>query len=58
MVLLVLPLLTNAGDYIIIGSSLELNSMGLTIRVLRKYASKVQELLSGNYSEEVEPIEP
>jgi hypothetical protein len=51
-------ILTNAGDYIIIGSSLELNSMGLTIRVLRKYASKVQELLSGNYSEEVEPIEP
>ena len=30
-------ILTNAGDYILIGSSLELNSMGLTIRVLRKW---------------------
>ncbi|MHA1502441.1 MAG: roadblock/LC7 domain-containing protein, partial [Candidatus Heimdallarchaeota archaeon] len=28
-------ILTNAGDYILIGASLELNAMGLTIKVLR-----------------------
>lgn len=38
-------ILTNAGDYILIGASLELTAMGLTIRVLREYASKVEEIM-------------
>jgi predicted regulator of Ras-like GTPase activity (Roadblock/LC7/MglB family) len=49
-------ILSNAGDYILIGTSLELNSMGLTIRVLRKYASKLQDIISGDYSEDIGPI--
>ena len=48
-------ILTNAGEYIIIGSSLELNSMGLTIRVLRKYAVKIQQVICGD-CEEIGPI--
>ncbi|MEA2070691.1 MAG: roadblock/LC7 domain-containing protein [Asgard group archaeon] len=51
-------ILTNAGDYILIGSSLELNSMGLTIRVLRKYAEKIPGILCGECPEEVGPISP
>ena len=52
-------ILSNAGEnYILIGSSLELNSMGLTIRVLRKYASKIEEIFSGECKEEVGPISP
>ncbi|MBN1328714.1 MAG: roadblock/LC7 domain-containing protein [Candidatus Heimdallarchaeota archaeon] len=50
-------ILANAGDYIIIGSSLELNSMGLTIRVLRKYALKIQEIICGNCDEDIGPIQ-
>ena len=46
-------ILTNAGEYILIGSSLELNSMGLTIRVLRKYADKVEEIIAGEDLDEV-----
>ena len=49
-------ILSNAGDYILIGTSLELNSMGLTIRVLRKYASKLQDIISGDISDEIGPI--
>ncbi|HUU79594.1 MAG TPA: roadblock/LC7 domain-containing protein [candidate division Zixibacteria bacterium] len=49
-------ILTNAGDYILIGTSLELNAMGLTIRVLRKYADKVQEIICGDSADEVGPI--
>ncbi|NHJ03204.1 MAG: roadblock/LC7 domain-containing protein [Candidatus Heimdallarchaeota archaeon] len=49
-------ILTNAGDYILIGTSLELNAMGLTIRVLRKYADKVQEIICGDCADEVGPI--
>jgi len=49
-------ILTNAGEYILIGSSLELNSMGLTIRVLRKYADKIQEIMSGKCEGEIGPI--
>ena len=49
-------ILSNAGEYILIGSSLELNSMGLTIRVLRKYASKLQDIISGDVSDEIGPI--
>ena len=44
-------ILTNAGKYILIGSSLELNSMGLTIRVLRKYADKIQEIMNNSYQD-------
>ena len=49
-------ILTNAGDYILIGSSLELNSMGLTIRVLRKYAHKLEEIICGDCAEDIGPI--
>jgi predicted regulator of Ras-like GTPase activity (Roadblock/LC7/MglB family) len=49
-------ILSNAGEYILIGTSLELNSMGLTIRVLRKYASKLQDIISGDVSDEIGPI--
>ena len=49
-------ILTNAGEYILIGSSLELNSMGLTIRVLRKYADKVEEIIAGEDVDGVGPI--
>ncbi|MGC9777883.1 MAG: roadblock/LC7 domain-containing protein [Candidatus Heimdallarchaeota archaeon] len=49
-------ILTNAGDYILIGSSLELNSMGLTIRVLRKYAHKLEEIICGDSAEDLGPI--
>ncbi|MHA1743490.1 MAG: roadblock/LC7 domain-containing protein [Candidatus Heimdallarchaeota archaeon] len=48
-------ILSNAGDYILIGSSLELNSMGLTIRVLRKYADKIEDVVRGN-CEDIGPI--
>jgi predicted regulator of Ras-like GTPase activity (Roadblock/LC7/MglB family) len=48
-------ILTSAGDHIIIGSSLELNSMGLAIRVLRKHADKIQAILCGN-CDEIGPI--
>jgi predicted regulator of Ras-like GTPase activity (Roadblock/LC7/MglB family) len=48
-------ILTSAGDHIIIGASLELNSMGLTIRVLRKYAVKIQEVICGD-CDEIGPI--
>ncbi|MCF2142743.1 MAG: roadblock/LC7 domain-containing protein [Candidatus Heimdallarchaeota archaeon] len=48
-------ILSNAGDYILIGSSLELNSMGLTIRVLRKYADKIEDIVRGN-CEDIGPI--
>ncbi|MHA1629782.1 MAG: roadblock/LC7 domain-containing protein [Candidatus Heimdallarchaeota archaeon] len=48
-------ILSNAGDYILIGSSLELNSMGLTIRVLRKYADKIEDIVCGN-CEDIGPI--
>ncbi len=48
-------ILTNAGEYIIIGSSLELNSMGLTIRVLRKYATTIQQVICGD-CDEIGPI--
>lgn len=41
-------ILTNAGDYILIGASLELNAMGLTIKVLREYASKVEQIMKGS----------
>ena len=51
-------ILTNAGEYILIGSSLELNSMGLTIRILRKYASKLNEIIIGKSSEGIGPITP
>ncbi|HUT79869.1 MAG TPA: roadblock/LC7 domain-containing protein [Candidatus Bathyarchaeia archaeon] len=50
-------ILTSAGDYIIIGSSLELNSMGLTIRILRKYANKIQKIICGNCDEDIGPIQ-
>ena len=40
-------ILTNAGDYILIGASLELNAMGLTIKVLREYAVKVEQIMKG-----------
>lgn len=49
-------ILSNAGEYILIGTSLELNSMGLTIRVLRKYASKLQDIISGDVPDEIGPI--
>jgi len=49
-------ILSNAGDYILIGTSLELNSMGLTIRVLRKYASLLEDIISGDHSEDLGPI--
>ena len=49
-------ILTNAGDHILIGTSLELNAMGLTIRVLRKYATKLQEIIYGENVDEVGPI--
>ena len=49
-------ILTNAGDHILIGTSLELNAMGLTIRVLRKYATKLQEIIYGENMDEVGPI--
>ena len=51
-------ILSNAGEYILIGTSLELNSMGLTIRVLRKYASKLEDIITGDISEEIGPISP
>ncbi|MFW9921752.1 MAG: roadblock/LC7 domain-containing protein [Candidatus Thorarchaeota archaeon] len=51
-------ILSNAGQYILIGSSLELNSMGLTIRVLRKYAGILEEIICGECSKEVGPISP
>ncbi len=49
-------ILSNAGDYILIGSSLEINSMGLAIRVLRKYAHKLDDIISGDYVEDIGPI--
>ncbi len=49
-------ILSNAGDYILIGTSLELNSMGLTIRVLRKYASLLEDIMSGDSAEDIGPI--
>ena len=49
-------ILSNAGDYILIGSSLELNSMGLTIKVLRKYACLLQEIISGKKLDDIGPI--
>lgn len=51
-------ILSNAGEYILIGTSLELNSMGLTIRVLRKYAGLLEEVICGDCSKEVGPITP
>jgi predicted regulator of Ras-like GTPase activity (Roadblock/LC7/MglB family) len=44
-------ILTNAGDYILIGASLELNAMGLTIKVLREYAVKVEQIMKGTQEE-------
>ena len=49
-------ILTNAGDHILIGTSLELNAMGLTIRVLRKYATKLQDIIGGDLSTDLGPI--
>jgi len=50
-------ILTNAGDYILIGASLELNAMGLTIKVLREYAVKVEQIMKGK-QEEPESVNP
>ncbi|MHA1243870.1 MAG: roadblock/LC7 domain-containing protein [Candidatus Heimdallarchaeota archaeon] len=50
-------ILTNAGDYILIGASLELNAMGLTIKVLREYAVKVEQIMKGK-KEEPESVNP
>ncbi|MHA1500413.1 MAG: hypothetical protein ACTSSB_01085, partial [Candidatus Heimdallarchaeota archaeon] len=50
-------ILTNAGDYILIGASLELNAMGLTIKVLREYAAKVVTIMAGK-KEDTEPTNP
>jgi len=50
-------ILTNAGDYILIGASLELNAMGLTIKVLREYAVKVEQIMKGK-QEESESVNP
>ncbi|MHA1503810.1 MAG: roadblock/LC7 domain-containing protein [Candidatus Heimdallarchaeota archaeon] len=50
-------ILTNAGDYILIGASLELNAMGLTIKVLREYAVKVEQIMEGK-KEEPESVNP
>jgi len=50
-------ILANAGDYILIGTSLELNALGLTIRVLRKYAAKLQAIICGDdCADEIGPI--
>lgn len=49
-------ILTNAGDYILIGTSLELNAMGLAIRVLRKYATKLKDIICGDFMADVGPI--
>jgi hypothetical protein len=51
-------ILTNAGKYIIIGTSLDLNSMGLTIKVLRKYAGKIKDILQGKNKKSMGPITP
>lgn len=51
-------ILTNAGEYIIIGTSLDLNSMGLTIKVLRKYAGKIKDILQGKNKKSMGPITP
>ena len=50
-------ILTNAGDYILIGASLELNAMGLTIKVLREYASKVEAIMMVK-QDDIEPTNP
>ncbi|MBD3191744.1 MAG: hypothetical protein GF308_13940 [Candidatus Heimdallarchaeota archaeon] len=51
-------ILTSAGDYILIGSSLELTAMGLTIKVLRKYSEKVKEIMRGEHADKIGPISP
>jgi len=51
-------ILTNAGEHILIGTSLELNAMGLTIRVLRKYATKLQDIICGDCADVEGPISP
>ncbi len=42
-------ILSNAGDYILIGANRDISAAGITMRVFRQHTDKIQEILEARY---------